>query len=151
MKKETFKTEKIDGNTVVMFPLKPLDAMRLDKKITSLVLHTLSGKEEINFKNVLEDGAAKLIGNFAGALDLLEDHEYMKMVMGLLATTQVNSIQIDDEDSFNKAFEGISPLTINKIMLKVMEVNKFTPFGIAEGMGLMGLIQDLSGNQMTEI
>ena len=144
-----FKKEIIDGITVIMFPLKPLLAMRLDKRITSLALHSLSGKDEINFANILDEGVSKIIGNFAEALDSLDDDEYMKIVLNLFSSSQVGTVQIDDEDSFNEAFKNVPPLTINKIMLKVMEYNKFTPFGIAAGMGLTGFMQDLSGNQMT--
>lgn len=148
-----FRGFEVDGVEVQTFPLKLRLAMRLDKKITSLILHTLSGKEGLDFANIMESDVTALIGNFATALDLIDDDEYMDIVLGLLSSTQVcvekrkNPIQITNEDSLDKAFSGVSPLTVNKILLKVMEYNKFTPFEMAAKMGFSEFIQDLSGNQ----
>jgi len=149
------KNFEIDGIKGVIHPFKPRLCMRLDKKISSLVLHVLGGKEEINFTNIEEIDVNAIINNLAGALDNLSDDEYEKTVVELLSSTVIDRqgrqpIQITDGNSFDEAFTGVKPITINKVLLEVMKVNSFTPFDIAVTMGILQDIPGLSGNQTTK-
>jgi hypothetical protein len=145
---------EIDELTVVSLPLKPRICFRLDRKVTRLIFKTLKGNGELDLKKIEEIEVNVLIGNFIDALDSLDDKEYMDIILELLSSTQVEKdkkvVQISSEDSFDIAFKDVQIMTIYKVLVKILQMNKFTPFVLAEEMGFSEVIPGLAGNQTQE-
>jgi hypothetical protein len=141
----------IDEIKVYTLPLKPRLAFRLDRKLTALIFHTLTGEEEIDLEKFEEIEVTSLLSNFINSLERLTDPEYLDLALDLLSNTQIEidkkTIQIVDLDSFDVAFSGVKIFTIYKILLKIMELNNFTPFVLAGELGLTGIMDNLSGIQ----
>lgn len=124
----------IDGMKFQLHPLKGLKAVKLDKKVISLLLPLVEGVSDMDSQ--IDIG--KALNGLSGAISNLEDQEYENFVCDLLSTTiimldkkppeQIESSTIDE------AFQG-HILTLYKLMMEVMKYNKFTPFVLAGGGG----------------
>lgn len=145
----------IDSLNVMTLPLKPRLCLRLDKKVTSLVVDTLGGKDKLDLTDFENIEVSSILKNFTEALSNLEDDDYINLIVALLSNTQIEKdkvvTQISDGESFDKAFIGSHNITIYKILLKIMEINKFSPFVLAEEMGYTDLINGLTGDQTNTI
>jgi len=141
------KTIDINEMKFVLNPLKGFKALKLDKKLISLVLPLLNGVEDMD----KEIDLGKALGGLSGALDGLPESEYEIFVGDLISTVQFlpadkppveMTIKIIDE-----YFQG-EMMTIYQLMFKVMEYNKFTPFVLVSNGG-KGTIKTLISKSLT--
>jgi hypothetical protein len=132
---DAFKDIQIDGMKFQMYPLKGFTALRLDKKVVTLLLPVLGGLDNLDKQIDLKT----VFNGFAESLEKLSDVEFQKFVSDLLSTTQYlpegKPPQEITPDVIDSAFRG-KILVIYKLLFEVMGYNQFTPFVLVGGGGL---------------
>lgn len=139
------KDEVIDSMKFNFSPLSALVALKLNKKIISLLAPALGGLDKISLDTKID---LKVISQGIGsALDNLGDEETESFLLNLFSTTTYVSTDgetppevISSKEVFNLIFTGIELKTIYKVMFAVMKYNKFFPFGLVAGGNVMNKI-----------
>lgn len=111
-------------------PLKGFTAIKLDKKVVSLLIPLFKGVTDLD--STIDLG--KSIDGIGKALDSMKEIEFEKFTIDLLSTTillldgkppmEINKTVIDIE------FQGNS-IIFYQLLFEVMKYNKFTPFVLA--------------------
>jgi len=125
----------IEEYEFILNPMKTLKAMRMDKKVITLlvpVMGSLEGnqnqEQQIDF-NVLSEG----IGT---ALESLDDNQFEKFIIEILAEVQYKQtgqpVQSMTATVIDTKFRG-DLLVIYKLIFEVVKFNRFLPFVIAGG------------------
>lgn len=147
----TSKIVVLDGLSFNIQPLPALTAMRLDKKVLTVVLPAISG-----FKNLSLDAELDLEALSRGiseALGRLPDSDFETLVIDLLACVIYmpkgeTPVELTSIQQINAVFCG-QIILIYKLLFEVMRFNKFSPFALLEGGGLSMLKTPGSGNLKT--
>lgn len=151
-----FKRVTIDGIEFSIYKLPLLEAMTLDKKVTELLLPILSGLTNLSKLNLDEDLTNIDLSQFGGLFSLvseaigkMNENEFISFVQKMCKTTQavkpgLPPVELSDYNSFDKVMD--SPLTVYKLLLEIMRVNKFSPFELA-GAGLGTKIMSTFGKE----
>lgn len=128
----------VDNLNFHLQPLPVMKAMRLDKKVVSLILPIFGGMEGASS---LDTGS--LFSGISKALATMPDTDFESMVMELLSTTIYcppgGSPETLNVDIINSAFQG-KLQTIYKLLFEVMKYNKFSPFVLLEDGAAMNKI-----------
>lgn len=144
------KDLELDGRQFKLNPLKGFKAMRLDKKVVSLLLPVLKGVKDLDS----EINIGEALGGFSQALDDMKDSEYEKFVVDLLSCVQYfpegkPPIELD-RTTIDNEFMGNS-LLLYKLMFEVMKYNQFSPFALVSQAGngtqKINISALLTGNQ----
>jgi len=138
----TPETKYINKKKFYFQPLGLFKALKLDKKIITLLLPALSRMKNLKLDSEIDLGA--MFGAVAEALGGMKDEDFISLIKELLSTTQhlPESGQPEDltEDLIlTKVFTG-DLMGVYKLLFEVMKFNKFSPFE------LMG-----DGNKMEQI
>lgn len=128
------KTIEVDGMEFYLQPLPALKAIKLDKRIVSLLVPALGGLKDISLNtNIDMETIAKGI---AEALERMEDNDVEKLVVDLLdgAAYMEKGAAAQDMTAniINTLFRG-KLVTLYKLMFEVMKYNKFSPFVLVGG------------------
>lgn len=138
---------EINEMSFVLNPLRGFKALKLDKKIVSLLLPLIDGIESLD----KEIDLGKALGGLSGALDNLPEADYEKFVGELLSTVQFLPAEEPPLEMsiavIDKYFQG-ELMTVYQLMFKVMEFNKFTPFVLVSNGG-KGTIKTLFSKSLT--
>ena len=128
------KNIEIDKIQFQLNPLKGFKAIKLDKKVVSLLIPLFKGLKDLDSELDL----GKSIDGIGSALDSMKEDEFEKFTIDLLSTT---IILIDgkppmeiDKNVIDTEFQG-NTITFYKLLFEVMKYNKFTPFVLASGGG----------------
>jgi len=131
----------IDNLKFQISMLDVLEAIVLDKRVTELVLPVMSallqGKEgEVSPEARVNDpeSMARLMDGILNALMKLDSSFMTELTQKLLRCVVTfidgkGNVQLTERNDINTVFAG-KFLTLYKLLLKVMEVNKFTPFAL---------------------
>jgi len=126
------KNINIDEMTFQMSPLNPLLALRLDKRIISLILPAFKAIGGLDSQIDL----GKIMEALSESLSTLPDDDFEKFVLNILSRTvciQKNKPPLEiNEENFGIIFAG-KLTTIYKLLWEVMKYNKFSPFVVAGG------------------
>jgi hypothetical protein len=142
-KMEGMEVEKviINNKEFNLTPLPVMRALKLDKKVISLILPLFSGIEEFDLD--AEVDITKMISAFSDSLSKMPDQEYQEFILNMLSTTIYcpsggTPMEFNSEDSL-RAFQG-DIISLYKLLWEIMKYNKFSPFAVVGG-----------GNQMIEM
>lgn len=128
------KLIKINGMEFQLRPIPILSALKLDKKVVSLLLPLLGGVEDLSLDAKIDIG--KGMNAIAEVLGKMPDVEFEKFVIDMLSSTVAilpgQAPQEISAGNFNTIFAG-SLMTVYKLLWEVMKFNKFSPFGLAGG------------------
>lgn len=142
------KTITIGTMEFQLNPLKGFTALKLDKKVISLMLPLIEGVENLDAKIDL----GKALSGLAGALDNLEEKEYEKFIIDLLSTVIFtppgDTPKQIDKNVIDINFQG-EAITLYKLMFEVMRYNNFTPFVLVNGGG-KGTMKTLISSALTK-
>ncbi|MGD8707098.1 MAG: hypothetical protein PVI88_00255 [Nitrosopumilaceae archaeon] len=125
----------IDGIKFQLYPLNVMTALKLDKKVVSLLLPVLSGVDDFDLDAEIDLG--KAMSAFSTSLANMKDEDFISFVKEMLSTIVVEvpgqaPTQIQSESEINTVFKG-SIVTIYKLLWEVMKFNNFSPFVVADG------------------
>jgi hypothetical protein len=137
------KIDKIEigGVTYHVGRLKARVALGLDKEVIGVILRAFGdGAGGILDKDMDIDAISKLI---AAALESLPWVKFESLILRLFSCVTVApkgkpAVQIDNE-SFDDVFEGVELFDIYKLAYEVMRLNRFSPFVLAEKVGIGSL------------
>jgi len=115
-------------------PLPALKALKLDKKIITMLLPMLSEfkgmDEKLNF--------GKMLHSLSQSLNEMADTEFEKFIIDILSTTIYMKDNTPPEqitsDKINIIFQG-DIICIYKLIFEIMKYNKFSPFELVGGGG----------------
>lgn len=128
-------------------PLKGFKAVKLDKKVITLLSPILKGLKGLDDKSI---DIGKIVGGVTDGLDNMKEDEFEKFVIDLLSTTVLQITgkvpMVIDKNTIDDEFQGES-LTLYKLLFEVMKYNKFTPFVLASGGG-SGTLKTLTSSLM---
>ncbi len=132
----------IGGNTYVIHRLKPRVALRLDKTIMELVMSAAGGLggSVSDWRNL---DAGVLFDGISRALRSLSSDQFVAVLTELFGCVQVSRPgrapeQIDD-DTFDSALQGVPIVDLYTLAFEVMKRNHFSPFALAEKLGIGNL------------
>lgn len=132
------KNETIDGMKFYFQPLPALMALKLDKKVITLIIPALGGVDKIDLDAKID--LKTITQSIGGALRSLGDEEFEKFVLDLLSTSLYledgNPQQEITKEKFDLIFMGKLP-TVYKLIFAVMKFNKFSPFELLGGGNVM--------------
>jgi len=146
------KTITIDNKKFQMHPLPAIRALKLDKKIVSLLLPVLSGVD--GFSLDAEINLSTSITALSNSLMNMKENDFIELVKDMLSTIVYLPdgnvpIEIQSDEDINTIFQG-SIITIYKLIWEVMRYNSFSPFVVVAGGN--GMIQTFfSAKAKTEI
>jgi len=127
---------EINGKIFKISPLPALLALRLDKKVVSIILPMFG--EIGNLDQELQIG--KMIQLLSNSLNAMSDQDFEKFVVDMLSTTIYMKDHSPPEqitkDKINSIFQS-DIITIYKLIFEIMRYNKFSPFELVEGGGGM--------------
>jgi hypothetical protein len=134
------KQINIGDKSFQLNPLPALRALKLDKKVVTMIIPVFKGFEGLDQEINL--GAA--IEAVSEALLKLEDNEYEKFILDILSTVQYlpsgkAPIEIDS-DVINNQFSG-EIMSIYRLIFEVMKYNRFSPFEmVGDGNEMMKIL-----------
>jgi hypothetical protein len=139
----------IDGIEFQLRSIPILSALKLDKKVVSLLLPLLGGVEDISLDAKIDIG--KGVNAIAEVLGKMPDVEFEKFVIDMLSSTVAmvpgEGAQDISAGNFNTIFAG-RLMTVYKLLWEVMKFNKFSPFVLAEGgLGIAQIFTSVKENQ----
>ena len=132
------KKIELGGLSFMLQPLPALTAMRLDKRVLTVVLPAISGFKNLSLDTELDLGL--LSRALSEALGRLPDTDFENLVTDLLSCVVYlpkgeSPIELTSIQSINAIFCGEIVL-IYKLLFEVMRFNKFSPFALLEGGGM---------------
>ena len=148
-------TIKREGGDMEFFlsPLPALTAIKLDKRVLTLLLPALSGFKELSLDSSIDLNA--LTKGVSEALGRMDDKDFEELVLQLLSTAVYQKqgsapLELNDKHNINKVFGG-ELISLYKLLFEVMRYNKFSPFVLLEGGGsVMSRILTSSGQTNKE-
>lgn len=132
------KKIELEGMTFNVQPLPAMTAVKLDKKVLTVVLPAISGLKNLSLDSELDLGALSMA--VSEALGRLPDSEFENLVIDLLSCVIYlpkgdSPVELTSIQQINSVFCGKIVL-IYKLLFEVMRFNKFSPFALLEGGGL---------------
>ncbi len=128
------KTIEVDEMEFYLQPLPALKAIKLDKRVLSLVIPVLGGIKSFSLDSDID--METLARGLSEAVSKLEDNDFEKLTIDLLSGASYiekgSPPQEITADIINNIFRG-KILSLYKLMFEVMRYNKFSPFGLVEG------------------
>ena len=143
----------VDGMSFQLIPLPALKALRLDKKVVTVLIPAISGLKELNLDAQID--LESLSRGISEALSRLSDDDFENLAIDLLSSVtyipdNAVPIELTSTQEINNIFSG-KLITIYKLFFEVMKYNKFSPFALLEGDGnLMSKIIGLSRPDSTK-
>jgi len=125
------KKIKIEDKEFQLQPLKVMVALRLDKKVITLLLPLLSNVKDLDS----EINLGSALGKFAESLQNLPDDEYESFMKDLFSTVTYlpkKGIPVELSEAMDSAFQG-NITAMYKLAWEVMKYNKFSPFELMAG------------------
>lgn len=144
------KTITIDGMEFNLRPLPIMKALKLDKRVVTILLPVLGGVKEFSLDakvdlKTMADGVAE-------SLSRMENKDFEELVIDLLSGVIYlepgKGAQEITLDIINRIFQG-KLSTVYKLMFEVMKFNKFSPFELVAGGNVMNKIL-ISASTMQE-
>lgn len=144
-------TKTIDGMKFNFKPLPAMKAIKLDKKVVTLIMPVLGGFKELSLDakvdmEVIAKGLGEALGN-------ITDEDFEKLTLDLLSGVvyleEGKAPQEIDANVVNLIFQG-KLMSLYKLMFEVMRYNKFSPFGLVEGGSVMKKIHTLLDTKAKE-
>lgn len=140
------KDVTIDERVFKLHPLKGMKALKLDKKVLSLLLPALKGLKGGLDTNI---DIGTCIAGLSESIDNLPDAEYEKFLNNILSSVQyIPETEAPEEMCtaiIDTHFQG-APMTVYKLMFEVMKFNNFTPFAlVGQAGGKINLMSMFSG------
>lgn len=128
------KSIVIDGMAFQFQPLPAMRALRLDKRVVTLIVPVIGSMKEFSLD--AEIPLDQVAQGISTALQGLSDSDFETLVADLLSTVVHQPsgeppIQLEPQ-SINKYFQG-KLMTLYKVAFEVMRYNKFSPFALLEG------------------
>lgn len=129
----------VDEMKFILHPLPAMRAMKLDKRVLTMLVPIFGGLKDVSLESVIDFEA--LSKGLSEALQSLSDKEFEILIMDLLSTTVYLSpnaapAQIDSVQVFDSIFQG-RMLTLYKLLFEIMRFNKFSPFAVlGDGSGI---------------
>jgi hypothetical protein len=140
------KNVEIDGMKFQLRPMPALRALRLDKKVISLLVPALGGLKDLDLEAGVDVEA--MAQGVSKALERMPDEGVENLAVDLLSgsvhTPKGKAPQEITADVINDIFRG-ALATLYKLMFKIMEYNKFSPFVLVGGGNVMERIRSLTG------
>lgn len=126
------KNTQIDGISFTILPLQGLKALRLDKKVVSMLLPAFKAIKNVD----TEINLGELFGALSESLDKLSESDLEKFLLDMFSTTtaipQGQAPTQLDQNGIDKVFVK-NPLAIYKLVWEVAKFNNFTPFALMGG------------------
>lgn len=124
----------IEGKEFHLTPLPVMRALKLDKKIVSLILPIFGGIE--NFSLEAEVDLSKMISAFSNSLSKMPDEDYQEFILSMLSTTIYcpsggTPCEFSSENSLT-VFRG-NLILLYKLLWEIMKYNQFSPFVVVGG------------------
>lgn len=127
---------EINGKIFKMSPLPALLALKLDKKVISLILPIFGEVKSLDQELELGD-MLKVLSN---SLNTMSDQDFEKFIVDMLSTTIYMKDHSPPEhitrDKINLIFQS-DIITIYKLVFEIMRYNKFSPFELVGDGGKM--------------
>jgi len=137
----------IDEMKFQLNPLKGFKALKLDKKIVSILMPMIKGIDSLD--SDIDFG--KAISGLAEALESMKDDDYEKFILDLLSTTIYTPAgkvpEVLGQTAIDNYFQGCAT-TLYQLMFEVMKYNKFTPFELVSRVGT-GTLKTLISEKLT--
>jgi len=135
------KKINIDGIDFMLNPMKVFTALRLDKKVISLLLPAMKGLSGSKLDDEVDFG--EILAALGESLEKMSDAETEKFFVEILQGVQImepgQPVKEVTPDVIGTSFQG-KLMTLYKLVGEVMKFNKFTPFEMLQAGGLMSLI-----------
>ena len=125
------KNITIEDKEFNLNPLKIRTALRLDKKVISLILPLLGGVKDLDS----EINLGSALGKFSESLNALPDNEYEAFTNELFSTVTYlpkGEAPVELNQAMDIAFQG-NITSVYKLMWEIMKYNKFSPFELMAG------------------
>ena len=143
------KTIELDGMRFQMHPMPALKALRLDRRLLTMLIPVLEGVTDLSADAEIDLG--KLAAGINTGLDQLSDTEFVTFMTELLSTTIYlpnggSPIELD-EHQIDQVFQT-KLTTLYTLAFEVARYLKFTPFAffaVGTGGGAMRKIRGLFG------
>lgn len=138
-------TKEIDGIKFHIQQFPALKALRIEKKVMTLILPSVGSliggidlqkglDTDLDFSNI---GQGLMV-----SLEKLSDNDFETLILELLGNTQFEitgeAVEFIGKSNFDKVFQG-KLITVYKVIFEIMKVNKFCFFEVVGG-GL-GMVQ----------
>lgn len=119
----------VDGLEFNLQPLPALEAMKLDKRVTTLLIPLIGGLKDLSLDADIDfETAAR---GLYEAFNRMDDNEFQSLVVNLLRSVQYlpqgGAPTELTQETINQIFMG-KLVSIYKLMIEVMRFNKFSPF-----------------------
>jgi len=125
---------------ILHFPLKPLTILHLDKRLMSLFTRALGSAPIIDASQGDDSMDTGFFLGFSEAMDNLSKDDMLSLFLELFSTSQLHykdrAYDLNNENSFNEAFQYLTVIDIYKTAFKIMRENCFSFFALAEQMGV---------------
>lgn len=137
------KKLNIDGMEFTIHPMPALRALKLDKRIITMLLPIISGFKKLDLDSDIDMGA--IVSGISEGMNKLDEATYEKLVIDMLSNVQCippggEACQLDSAGSIDRVFVG-NLLTVYKLMFEVMRHNKFSPFAlVGDGNGIKKIL-----------
>ena len=147
------KEIEIDGIKFILNSMKALEAMKLDKKLISILLPAFNGLKGLSMDANIDFGAA--LEGLSNSLLSMKDDEYEKFIRDMFSNVQAikpgsPAMELRELDAINTIFAG-STMTVYKLIWEVAKFNKFLPFElVGGGTGMSGIFTSLMGEESME-
>lgn len=143
----------IGGNTYVIHRLKPRVALRLDKTIMELVMSAAGGLGgSVGEWSNLDAGV--LFDGISRALRSLTSDQFVAVLTELFGCVQVSrpgrAPEQIDQETFDSALQGVPIVDLYRLAFEVMKRNQFSPFALAEQLGIGNLTSTIRTSAAAE-
>jgi hypothetical protein len=155
------ETVELAGAKFQMHPIPPLEALKLDKEVISVMAPIINGLSGVigsalsgdmsedsmdqKFSNALETSLdiKDIISGVQQGLDSMDPDSFVIFIKKLFHNCTVSipgfqPLELSSEDAINETFTRLGLVNVYKLAFEVMRYNKFSPFAVLEATGLQG-------------
>lgn len=143
------KEVKIGSNLFTIKRLNARKALKLDKLLVDRIAEVAGG---INFEAGLEQDVSVMIGLLGKAWKNWDVDSFMNFIDELFSCLQVKPDGKPYQEFTEYGLEklDITPIEIYKVAIEVMKFNKFSPFELVGGGGLINIMGGLSEENLNK-